>query len=277
MGTVINKDAYANFNDSFGKFVENPAVKGSTIVKIDKFTLTGVKTLKAGEGDFKGNLFRDAAQIASNNRTREMFKKSVADIFGGEDKIPNSVKAAMKWDDFDGTGRPLTARRISATWAQIKAEEKCDKIRNALNAQDWFMYSKISDGVKTALGSYIEQLSNEMTQAMEKLLLPSIQKGEAPSVGKMKTFLKQFQKESTAARKILDGIKNSQGNFDAETTSIDDQTRQCIIDVRNATPLARRAAFALALAKNTDVANFFFDTSEVSNQAFKNLDQAYFL
>lgn len=285
MGAVINKDAYANFNASFGKFVENSAVKGSTIAKIDQFTLSGVNKLEAGEGDFKGNLFRDAAQIANNNRTRAIFKKSVADIFGGENKIPNSVKAAMKWDDFDGTGRPLTARRISATWTQIKVEwtqikveEKCDKIRNALNAQDWFAGSKISDDGKAALGSYIEQLteqlSSEMTQAMEKLLLPSIQKGEAPSVKKMKTFLKQFQKDSTAARKILDGIKNSQGHFDAKTKYIDDKTRQRIIDVRNATSLARGVAFALALAKNTDLANFFFDTSKVSNQAFKNFSLA---
>ena len=87
--------------------------------------------------------------------------------------------------------------------------------------------------------------------------------------------MKQFQKESTAARKILDGIKNSLGNFDAETTGIDDKARQRIIEVNNAMPLARSAAFALALAKNTDVADFFFDASEVSNQAFKNFDQAY--
>ena len=73
MGGVINKEAYINFNASFGMFVEDPAVKDGTIVKVDTFSLTGVKTLKAGEGDFKGNLFRNAAQIASNNRAREMF------------------------------------------------------------------------------------------------------------------------------------------------------------------------------------------------------------
>ena len=38
--------------------------------------------------------------------------KAVADMFGGENHIPDSVKVAMKLEDY-GKGKPLTARRIT--------------------------------------------------------------------------------------------------------------------------------------------------------------------
>ena len=273
MGNV-NTDAYKSLISSFGAFVENKSVKESTIAKIDQFSLEGVKTLKAGTGDFKGNLLRDAAQIAGNNSVRAEFKKAVANVFGGEDKIPQSVKKAMKWDDFDGKGRPLTARRISATLAQIKVEVKYDEIRTVMNAQDWFADAKISPEVKASLGSYVKQLAAEMNQAMEELLLPDVKKGKAPSVATMRAFLRRFQNESEAASTILDNIKNAEENFGKESTSIDHKSRERVIDVSIAKPLARSGAFALALTKNSDLAKFFFSTSKSSNKAVQNFNQA---
>ncbi len=40
-----------------------------------------------------------------NDRTRALFRKSVADMFGGQDHIPESVQAAMKMEDY---GIPAT-------------------------------------------------------------------------------------------------------------------------------------------------------------------------
>ena len=56
-----------------------------------------------------------------NDRTRELFKKAIADMFGGENKIPASVKKAMVMSDY-GEGKPLTARRILAVKAAIDAD-----------------------------------------------------------------------------------------------------------------------------------------------------------
>ena len=56
-----------------------------------------------------------------NDRTRELFRKAVADMFGGENKIPASVKKAMVMADY-GEGKPLTARRILAVKAAIDAD-----------------------------------------------------------------------------------------------------------------------------------------------------------
>ena len=48
-----------------------------------------------------------------NNAVRDIFKKCVADMFGGEKNIPESVRTAMLMKDY-GCGKPLTARRIIA-------------------------------------------------------------------------------------------------------------------------------------------------------------------
>lgn len=48
-----------------------------------------------------------------NDLTRAFFKEAVSDMFGGESKIPESVKKAMQLSDYD-CGKPLTARRIMA-------------------------------------------------------------------------------------------------------------------------------------------------------------------
>ncbi|MBP3730003.1 MAG: hypothetical protein J6I40_00860, partial [Mailhella sp.] len=59
-------------------------------------------------------------QYIVNDRTRSLFRKSVIDMFGGESKIPESVKNAMLLSDYD-CGKPLTARRILAVKNAIDA------------------------------------------------------------------------------------------------------------------------------------------------------------
>ena len=60
--------------------------------------------------DFIGNVGRLSATRADNNAVRDLFSKTIADMFGGEDRIPANVKDAMKLGDY-GHGKPLTARR----------------------------------------------------------------------------------------------------------------------------------------------------------------------
>ena len=58
-----------------------------------------------------------------NNATREAFKQAVIDIFGTRiEDVPKKVRDAMNLGKFDGTGRPLTARRILAVDKAIGAE-----------------------------------------------------------------------------------------------------------------------------------------------------------
>ena len=61
---------------------------------------------------------RDAKQ--ANDTVRNLFRQAVADLFGGESRIPASVKKAMLLSDY-GKGKPLTARRILAVKIAIEA------------------------------------------------------------------------------------------------------------------------------------------------------------
>ena len=54
-----------------------------------------------------------ASNVAENNDARALFREAVFSMFGGVDKVPESVKTAMKLEDYD-QGKPLTARRIIA-------------------------------------------------------------------------------------------------------------------------------------------------------------------
>lgn len=94
-------------------------VSGKTIVR-----LTGdgpERTITPAKGDFVGNVGRSGATKEANEAARTAFRSAIADMFGGEDKIPQSVKTAMKLGDY-GQGRPLTARRIRATFAAIEQQ-----------------------------------------------------------------------------------------------------------------------------------------------------------
>ncbi|MBR3221665.1 MAG: hypothetical protein IKF72_05465 [Kiritimatiellae bacterium] len=63
-------------------------------------------------GDFVcKSIFRGRDTKKVNNEVRALFMKTIAEMFGGERNIPESVKTAMLLKDY-GKGKPLTARRI---------------------------------------------------------------------------------------------------------------------------------------------------------------------
>lgn len=79
--------------------------------------------------DFKGNIFRGAGNVATNNDVRTLFYKNVVDQFGGEGNIPDSVKDALKIEKFSlnengraTSGKPLTAERIAKVLKAIVKE-----------------------------------------------------------------------------------------------------------------------------------------------------------
>ncbi|MBO7090390.1 MAG: hypothetical protein J6W23_01300, partial [Victivallales bacterium] len=93
------------------------AGKGKSIAQIDNGNLRlGARAISPATSDGVGGfsaLFRTRSRQNTNDLTRELFKNAVIEVFGGESKIPESVKTAMKMQDY-GKGKPLTARRIMA-------------------------------------------------------------------------------------------------------------------------------------------------------------------
>ena len=106
------------FNAEFNRFVnfateQNASGKAIADAANGKFDVGGLaREVVVASGDKVGKLFRSQGAKDVNNVTRDIFRNAVADMFGGESKIPDSVKKAMNMKLFDGSGRPLTAKRI---------------------------------------------------------------------------------------------------------------------------------------------------------------------
>ena len=67
-----------------------------------------------------------ASNAAENNDARALFREAVFSMFGGAASVPESVKTAMRLEDYD-QGKPLTARRIIAVRdAVLQAADEVD-------------------------------------------------------------------------------------------------------------------------------------------------------
>ena len=106
MPTQINSNYSANFQ-KFVDFARNAyATTGENTV---------VRFSGMPRGDYQGafaSFWRTSEMKAANDQVRDLFRKTVADMFGGERNIPDIVRDNMKLEDF-GQGKPLTARRIN--------------------------------------------------------------------------------------------------------------------------------------------------------------------
>ena len=83
----------------------------------------------ADNGDHIGK-FRDQSIKDVNDQVRNLFRKTVADMFGGERNIPASVRKQMLFNDY-GKGKPLTARRIMYVKNAIDALHRNNCFSNA--------------------------------------------------------------------------------------------------------------------------------------------------
>lgn len=112
-------NAYNRLNDfmDFAQASEN----GDVIAKFNG--QTGKVT--TAEGDRIKGLFTWTApgrDVDANNATRNAFKSSLLALFGKTsiDQLPPSVKNVLKAGDYDNSGKPLSARRISAVMTAVK-------------------------------------------------------------------------------------------------------------------------------------------------------------
>lgn len=105
--------------DKFAQMAAN-AAKGTNVIRfIGGSDADTVHDVFVTESDKVGKLGRSTSAREANNVTREIFRQSVAAMFGGDDNIPQEVKNAMKLGDY-GKGKPLTARRIIAVKATVE-------------------------------------------------------------------------------------------------------------------------------------------------------------
>lgn len=116
------------YNSVFKSFVDfaqerigaNQA-KAVADARIKKFNGEEVLAIAHVKTDDVHKWLRTGDECDVNDRTRAIFRAAVANMFGGESKIPESVKKAMLMEDYD-KGKPLTARRIMAVKEAIDAD-----------------------------------------------------------------------------------------------------------------------------------------------------------
>ena len=107
---------FVQFAEQAGKSTAKAQVGGAA----EGSALAGRTIVAKTRSDSIGNVGRLADSREINDVARDLFKRTVVDMFGGEDKIPAGVRDAMKLQDY-GKGRPLTARRILAVKNAIDA------------------------------------------------------------------------------------------------------------------------------------------------------------
>ena len=138
----------------FVDFASADGVKDKTILASEK-TQDGDLTIVAKtRGDFRGNILRSKDTRDANDAIRASFKQAIINLFGvtSEDKLPDSVKTAMKLDDY-GKGKPLTARRILSVKAAVdkQLEEMAQSAQKSL----------IASGTTAIAGVDIKQLDKD--------------------------------------------------------------------------------------------------------------------
>lgn len=143
----------------FVRFANNPTLrdKENSIARLDSTTALSNHTIKvAAKNDDSVHAFtRSAAAKRANDEVRDLFRKAVGEIFGGESRIPESVKKAMVLSDY-GKDRPLTARRILVVRAAI------DAVRNSVDVAGG--NKKITTAIRNI---QLDKLPAEINDALE--------------------------------------------------------------------------------------------------------------
>ena len=191
-------------NEQFSRFVSfaqaemaagretSIATKGA-IAAGDGTTLEerSISTKKNGDWVMK-SLIRDQAAKDVNNEVRALFKKTIADMFGGERNIPDSVKTAMLLKDYD-KGKPLTARRIIAVKNAIELLDRsnvfgADMDPNGELAEKAFAagYTRLDFGkINTAVNLLVKATGMLPARALEEVVTKGSAANRAMNAGSL--------------------------------------------------------------------------------------------
>ena len=111
---ALDINGYNTDFNAFVKFAQNSFVTNDKTA-VARFEVGGAplggRLIVAANPQFdKVGKFRNQTQKDLNNEIRTAFRNAIINMFGGESRIPDSVKDAMLLKDYD-KGKPLTARR----------------------------------------------------------------------------------------------------------------------------------------------------------------------
>ena len=166
----------------------------------------GIIVKAKAKSDFVGNVFRTSSSKDVNDYVRSRFKSAIMGMFGVSDDsaLPDSVREAMKLDDFNARGKPLTARRIRAVQTAV----------------DQFFADKAQSLMAEAVKQGVED--NEMSQRLVRAVVRAcVDDPEAMEVAKarIKDILVDFTTTTGDVLRPVHGVKEKvdaiTGNFRA--------------------------------------------------------------
>ena len=178
------------------------------IVATSKFDWVTLSFLRSG----------DAKRV--NNEARTLFRNTIADMFGGEGNIPDSVKEAMLLKDY-GSGKPLTARRIIAVRDAIAALNRVNCF-DKTNDPDGALakkavaagYTRLDFGrLNTAANLYVKAKGGDVSyqEAMEQVITKGSAANRAMNAGSIYMKSAEAFGRGLAAHEhvALDDVRNT--------------------------------------------------------------------
>ena len=109
----INTTAIKQLN-AFTQFAADFGFKSKSVAQLDETAKNdgAIRTIKASRTDSAYAFKRHTADKNANDAVRQLFKQTIVNLFGSENRIPADVKKKMELGDYN-KGKPLTARRIA--------------------------------------------------------------------------------------------------------------------------------------------------------------------
>ncbi len=203
-------------NSQFDQFVQFAATSGEKdIARLGTTDNLGTRKVTAHTVDHVGALRRSSEAKVHNEAARAAFKSAVANMFGGESRIPENVRAAMQLSDY-GQGKPLTARRIIAVKTAVdEASAALDlAVQKAMDKfTSWAAYDTLSPaeqargaalvatavkmcaGDKDALDSVVRNIVSILVDGAQSL------RSDASVTRKVEGVLANFKEIHTLAEK----------------------------------------------------------------------------
>ena len=188
------------YNETFKAFadfaqakISAGANKAIARVTVGEGPLAG-RTIAAATTDSVRGMFkwfRSSDDKAANDATRKIFRDAIVDMFGGESKIPASVKKAMVEADY-GKGKPLTARRILAVKVAIDSH-----------------VSQINDKAAACIEECRKKFSSKSIGQAEKLLAPAFDacKGNFDAMEILQKNFSKFVYTSTSDFRTVEDVQ----------------------------------------------------------------------
>ena len=130
MAINLNTKAYGEQFNAFVNFASknrnlgNVARIGETRAGTDLLGKNGEpRTIVAKDWDGSGQFWRFSSSRKVNNEVRDLFLKTILSVCSVDkiEELPQNVQDVLKAEDFNGKGRPLTARRIKAVTDAVLA------------------------------------------------------------------------------------------------------------------------------------------------------------